>query len=148
MKFFSYSVVFQEVPGEISLVFNITNCNYHCKGCHSEYLWEDTGYDFTEETLTKLLKRYKGLCTCVCFMGGDEEIAPFLPIVKEFGYKTCLYTGSDDFSRFEDLDLDFLKLGPYVEELGGLASKKTNQIFLKKNEENKYVDITKVFQEG
>ena len=81
-------------------------------------------------------------------MGGDEEIAPFLPIIREFGYKTCLYTGSGDFSRFEVLDLDFLKLGPYVEELGGLASKKTNQIFLKKNEENKYVDITKVFQEG
>ena len=148
MKFYSYSVVFQEVPNEVTLVFNITNCKYHCKGCHSEYLWEDVGTPLTKGLLFELLKRYKGLCTCVCFMGGDEEIAPFLPMIKEFGYKTCLYTGSNDFFRFKDLNLDFIKIGPYIEELGGLNSKDTNQIFLKRENDSTYSIITSIFQEG
>ena len=50
--------------------------------------------------------------------------------MKEHGIKTCWYTG---FKKLpDDLKLqyfDFVKVGPYIEALGGLKSRTTNQRF-------------------
>ena len=132
LKYASYAVVMQEVPNEISLAINISDCPYRCKGCHSQYLWEYTGAYLTNN-LEKLLNMYDGLITCVCFMGGDQnesELLECLKIVKQRKLKTCLYTGKDFINNFRyDVinNLDFIKTGKYIDELGGLNCSTTNQ---------------------
>lgn len=135
LKYIGYSIVFQEVPNEISLTLNVSGCPYRCSGCHSKFLWEDEGMPI-KASLPSLLKEYKGRITTVCFMGGDHnliELAELLKMVREDGLKTCLYSGADDINKFNGiLDvLDFLKVGHYEEALGGLDSETTNQRFYK-----------------
>ena len=43
LKYVDTLVSFQEVPDEISLCINISNCPCHCDGCHSPYLADDIG---------------------------------------------------------------------------------------------------------
>ena len=38
LKYVDTKVVFAEVPDEVTLAINISNCPCHCDGCHSEYL--------------------------------------------------------------------------------------------------------------
>lgn len=42
-KYVDYDIVFQEVPGEVSLALNISNCPFKCEGCHSPHLRENIG---------------------------------------------------------------------------------------------------------
>lgn len=154
LKFAGYDIVFQEVPDEVSLALNITNCPYHCKGCHSSYLADDFG-ESVNEKLKEILDKYNGMITCVCFMGGDqakEELIVSLCYVKSRGLKTCLYTGCNDLDNNDIKEiipyLDYIKIGSYVEELGGLSNKNTNQRFYKiEKDTHKFEDITYRFQE-
>lgn len=133
LKYTGCTVAFQEVPGETSLVFNISGCPYMCKGCHSQYLWDYAG-KYISDDIDNVLLLYKDLVTCVCFMGGDQnkfELKRLLAKCKSLGLKTCIYTGSNDKTIFYELFdlLDYFKIGEYVNELGGLSSKNTNQRF-------------------
>ena len=56
LKYVETAITFSEVPDEITLCINISNCPCHCKGCHSQYLWEDKGTILNEETLTSKIK--------------------------------------------------------------------------------------------
>ena len=131
MRCFNVDVVYQEVPGEISLAFSCTGCPIHCPGCHSKFLWNaNAGDEFTDGFLMDLLGKYESAVTCVLFFGGDwdkEWLKGKLELVKKAGLKTALYTGSEE----EDPEivrlLDYLKTGPFKEELGGLKSATTNQ---------------------
>lgn len=133
MKFHEKMVCFQEVPSETSLSYSITNCKIHCPGCHSQYLWADTGIDIFAE-LENDLKYNKGLVTCILFLGGygedqRDDLKKALKMCREAGYKTALYTGYE----FEEVDqetknlLDYLKVGPYIETAGPLNKPTTNQ---------------------
>jgi anaerobic ribonucleoside-triphosphate reductase activating protein len=150
LKYKGYSIVFQEVPNEITLAINICGCPYQCKGCHSKYLWDDNGTELNEKELSSLIDKYKNYITCVCFMGGDWEFDILKKLknkVKSYGLKTAIYSGSDSERTLRILkrfDFDYIKIGSYNEELGGLNSKITNQKMYKK-ENDKYVDITKSF---
>ena len=73
MKVASFDIVFQEIPGEVTLALNLSNCPCHCPGCHSQHLAEDIGEQVTEELLDGLLARYGSMITCVAFMGGDAD---------------------------------------------------------------------------
>lgn len=132
LKYAGYSIVMQEVPNEVSLAINISGCPYKCEGCHSRYLWEDVGHYLTDD-LDKLINRYDELITCVCFMGGDqneEELFECLKKVKNKKLKTCLYTGNDSINSIsrQIMDsLDYIKVGRYIEKLGGLDCNTTNQ---------------------
>jgi anaerobic ribonucleoside-triphosphate reductase activating protein len=70
-------------------------------------------------------------------MGGDsepEEIERISGLIKEkFPHiKTAWYSGKVEIPAGFDLGiLDFIKLGPYIAELGGLKSPKTNQVLYK-----------------
>lgn len=135
LRYSDYSIVFQEVPNEISLAFNITECPHRCPGCHSSYLSESFG-NYVDDDLSRLINRYKDYITCVCFMGGDqhmEDLLKNLIYVKKLGLKTCVYSGSNSEEIFNLLlpYLDYLKIGPYMEDRGGLASPNTNQVFYK-----------------
>ena len=48
--------VLSEIPNEITLAINITNCPCACKGCHSNYLGKDVGKYLSKEALLDLIK--------------------------------------------------------------------------------------------
>ena len=87
----------------------------------------------TEDMLDSLIGKYQSAITCFCFMGGDIE--PFEIqrlaswIKKKFpGLKTAWDSGKADLpDGFDVTVLDFIKLGPFIESLGGLKSPETNQ---------------------
>ena len=133
VKYYNAMVVFEEIPDEITLAINITNCPCHCKGCHSQFLWEDKGTELTAKELNSLLEKNSGI-TCVCFMGGDREpnlINGYAFYLKRFKkLKVGWYSGRNELSKDISLkNFDFIKLGEYKEDLGGLNKETTNQRF-------------------
>ena len=133
LKCCSYDIVCQEIPDEITLAVNISGCPNRCPGCHSPWLWEDEGEWLTEEMLSMLMDRYSSAVTCFCFMGGDADPAEVERLARWIRdayprIKTAWYSGKESLPEGFDLNvLDFLKLGPYKEELGALKSPTTNQ---------------------
>lgn len=147
LKYINYGVVFQEIPDETTLSINISNCPIHCPGCHSKYLWEDEGKVLDMQELDKLVGRYMDDITCVCFMGGDREPWQINALAQHIRQKyphlkIGWYSGRDRTSIYvTDVNLDYVKLGPYKHKLGGLASKTTNQR-LYRVAEHYLIDIT------
>lgn len=159
IKYVDTAICFAEVPDEISLCINISNCPHKCSNCHSPHLQEDVGNELTFSLLDELIDNNKGI-TCVCFMGEGGsifEIADFAFHIKNrFGLKTALYTGLDfSLNSMEDIvarplitdHFDYVKTGPYIESLGPLNNKTTNQRMYKKISEHpiKFEDITNRF---
>lgn len=135
LKYVDTAVTFSEIPDEITLCINISNCPCHCKGCHSSYLAEDIGKPLVGMVLREdLINKNKGI-TCVAFMGGDSSpesinnLAEYIKTWPGLEYlKVAWYSGRQELSKEIDLQyFDFIKLGPYIEELGPLNSKTTNQ---------------------
>jgi anaerobic ribonucleoside-triphosphate reductase activating protein len=121
LRFHNYDIVFQEVPGEVTLAINLSNCPNRCKGCHSPYLMEDTGEILNESVLAGLLEKYGNAITCVCFMGGDaaprevERLAASLHEATCRRIKTAWYSGRQSFPQACSLQhFDFIKLGSYI----------------------------------
>lgn len=134
MNYSSMQLTFQEVPEEISLSFLITGCQLRCPGCHSPDSWNPLkGTKLSPSHFSDLLTKYAKVITCVCFLGGEWEetqLQEFCRIARAKGFKTCLYTGLDDVSQTLKDELDFLKTGRFIQELGGLSSPTTNQKFM------------------
>lgn len=132
LKYVDTKIVFAEVPNEVTLAINISNCPCQCKGCHSPYLAKDEGKDLSQRALERLISENKGI-SCIAFMGGDSEPALvnlLAEVVKKHGLLTCWYSGRQELSQEIDLEnFNYIKLGPYVEELGPLTSETTNQRF-------------------
>lgn len=137
MYYHSFQIVFQEVPGEISLCFSICGCTLRCDGCHSPFLWkEGNGRLFENDRYLAFLEEYKDYATCVLFMGGEwheKELIEKLKLAKSSGFKTCLYTGEENVSKEILSELTWIKTGSWKEELGGLESPITNQKFTEVN---------------
>lgn len=133
MKYLYDTITFQEVLDEVSLCIAITGCKVRCFGCHSRELWEDKGTPLTIDELQNLLDKHKGI-TCLCLFGGEHNIDTLTELFQ-YAYKkvkTTWYCGLDIIPK-DKLGiiqyLDFLKLGHYDHELGGLSSPTTNQKF-------------------
>ena len=131
IRYTGQALTFQEVPDEVTLCINITNCPHHCPGCHSPELQGDNGINL-EPQLPALLDQHAGEITCVCLMGEGNDIDALcrcLAEIKRHGLKTCLYTGCDKPSDVMQAlpYLDYLKLGHYEQKLGGLDKPTTNQ---------------------
>lgn len=146
VKYLNTEVVFQEIPFEICLAINITNCPNRCKGCHSSYLQQDIGELLRQESIDTLIARNKGV-SCILFMGGDmnpEYIAKLSKYIQiNCKLKTAWYSGSNQLP--DTFDFDYIKIGPYIEALGPLNKKTTNQRLYKKEEDGTIVDITNIF---
>ncbi len=148
LKYVDTKVVFQEIPDEITLAINISNCPCQCKGCHSPYLAEDIGTPLTVKEVNRLIKDNKGI-TCICFMGGDaepEEINTVAKIISKTHKKLRIawYSGRQELSKEINLkNFYYIKLGPYIEEKGPLTSKTTNQRFYAVLPIGHYNNITK-----
>lgn len=131
LKYAYCKELFTEVPSEITLGISITGCTIRCVGCHSRELWEDKGDILDVEALCGLLNLHPGI-TCLCLFGGEHDIDN---LTKLFMYahqriKTAWYCGLDMVPKDKRgiLDyLDFIKLGHYDMDLGGLDSPTTNQ---------------------
>lgn len=139
IKYLNTKVVFQEIPDEISLAINITNCPFLCFNCHSPELRLDIGEELTKEKLDIIIEENPGI-TCVLFMGGDrcykeiEELAFYIHSRCNPPYKVGWYSGNIMIPT--DLQIgafDYIKIGPYIAERGPINNKNTNQILYKVN---------------
>ncbi|NLJ51009.1 MAG: anaerobic ribonucleoside-triphosphate reductase activating protein [Alcaligenaceae bacterium] len=136
LRYLHEEVVWIEVPGEVSLAYQFTGCPLRCKGCHSADTWKlGTGKQLSPDYFRQRLVQYQNLITCVLFMGGEwqsEQLLPYLRLAQEANLKTCLYTGLEKEEVPTELlpYLDYLKVGPWIAELGGLDNPNTNQRFI------------------
>ena len=149
LKFTDYDIVFQEIPDEVTLAINLSLCPNRCAGCHSPQLWQDIGWELTEEAIDKMLERYGSAITCVSLMGGDndtkrvEELALY---IRSKGKHTAWYSGKQSLpEHFHTQNFDYIKLGPYIARLGGLDKPTTNQRLYRLTD-NKLTDITSRMQ--
>lgn len=151
LKYYNFDIVFAEIPDEVTLAINITNCPNRCVGCHSPHLQEDIGIILDENELSKLIQEYNYDITCVCFMGGDREpnavdkLATFTK--KNFSnIKTAWYSGKPRLSETINLNnFDYIKLGPFQAENGPLNKPTTNQKLFSISENGNMTDITNKF---
>lgn len=150
MKYVNYSVVFQEIPDEVSLAINISNCPNNCVGCHSAYLKDNIGLLLDKTAIDKLMNKYKKDVTCFCFMGGDAEpdmVCELSKYIKDNfeGIKTAWYSGKEEiYDKYKNGTFDYIKVGPYLKGFGPLNEKTTNQRLYKINGDAKE-DITYKF---
>ena len=148
LKYVNTGVVFQEVPDEVTLAINLSNCPCHCPGCHSHYLWEDIGLPLDTTAIDAFVMKYGKDITCIAFMGGDSnprEVNQLAQYIHEEhpAYKVAWYSGRLRIPSFVDKsDFDYIKLGPYIRHLGPLSKKTTNQRMYKKTDTGDFEDIT------
>lgn len=143
LKYVDTAVTLREIPDEITLCINISNCPCHCKGCHSSYLAGDIGEDLDEDSLVDMMLSNKGI-TCVAFMGGDSSpgyVNWLAGIIRSMytneldkgswvDVRIAWYSGRQELSPAIELkNFNYIKLGPYIEELGPLNNPNTNQRF-------------------
>lgn len=159
-----YTVSFQEVPDETSLAILVGDCPHRCPGCHSPELQRPEGEDL-EKNLGKIIDEYQDAITCVCFMGEGRDLDALwrcILKVKKRNKKVCLYTGynigllysilpmENGFRQNLPLYLDYLKVGPFIEKMGGLDSPTTNQVMYRsvrlEDDHHVWEDITYKFQ--
>lgn len=124
-------VVFREIPDEITLAINISNCQNRCVGCHSPYLREDIGDELTESALDDLIALNDGI-SCVCFMGEGNDRDALLKLAlyiktNHKGLKTGVYSGREEVEEEFYLYFNYVKVGPYIPGKKALNFKTTNQ---------------------
>ena len=150
LKYLYVAEVFQEIPNEFSLAIAISGCTIRCTGCHSRELWEDKGNILDAETLCGLLNQHQGV-TCLLLMGGERDIDSLTELLMyaHKRVKTAWYCGLDMLPREHQgitNYLDWIKLGHYDMELGGLNSPTTNQrlyqLEYRGNDYKQWKDIT------
>lgn len=154
LKYTTTQVTFREIPDEITLCINISNCPIHCPDCHSKELWNDIGEILYPDTLLRLIEENKGI-TCVCFMGHssiDEinEVIKLAHLIKDIydDIKVALYSGYTNIIKDTKNNVfDYIKEGPYISTLGSIDKITTNQRFYK-NISGNFIDITDIFWNG
>jgi anaerobic ribonucleoside-triphosphate reductase activating protein len=148
LKYKDTAVVFEEIPDCVTLAINITNCPFHCKGCHSPNLRMDIGDELTKFTMDELLKNNSGV-NCVLFLGDGNDVDSLCDMslyVKNTHpeLKTAIYSGYEDVLDAYKCVFDYIKTGGYDESKGPLNSQTTNQRLYKNN--NGFLeDITRLF---
>ncbi len=146
-KYCDFAVVFQEIPDEITLAIEITNCPHRCAECHSPWLRDDIGSVLDDQHLQEMLDRYPYV-TCVGLMGGDADHKDIVRIAnwvhENTDKKVAMYSGDEEIDDILIPVLDYYKVGPYIKEKGPLDNKNTNQrLYYIKN--NILTDITYKF---
>lgn len=130
MKYVDTLVSFSEIPDEITLCINISNCPNKCEGCHSFWLQKNIGIELNNYELYDIINKNSGI-SCVCFMGGDsnpEEINNLAIKIKSKNLKVGWYSGNSEISdKINIKNFDYIKIGPYLKDKGPLSDKNTNQ---------------------
>ena len=151
LKYVNTGIVFQEIPDEVTLAINISNCPCHCPGCHSRYLWEDIGLPLDTDALDDFVAKYGSDITCLAFMGGDADpkgvnlLAQYIHEVHPT-FKVAWYSGRLRVpSAVNKQDFDYIKIGPYIQHLGPLKKPTTNQRLYRQTDTGDFEDITTRF---
>ena len=130
MKYVDTLVSFSEIPDEITLCINISNCPNKCEECHSPWLQKNIGIELNNYELYDIINKNSGI-SCVCFMGGDsnpEEINDLAIKIKSKNLKVGWYSGNSEISdKINIKNFDYIKIGPYLKDKGPLSDKNTNQ---------------------
>ena len=151
LKYVNTGIVFQEIPDEVTLAINISNCPCHCPGCHSRYLWVDVGLPLTTDAIDDFVAKYGTNLTCLAFMGGDNDprgvdrLAAY--IHEEYPeLRVAWYSGRTIISALINKDnFDYIKIGPFIKHLGPLKKPTTNQRLYRRTDEGDFEDITSRF---
>lgn len=148
IKYSDSFVVFEEIPDKVSLALNITNCANNCPGCHSPELALDMGQELTEDTIDRLIKGNAG-ANCFLFMGEGRDYKRLLELVmyikEKYPYMAVgVYSGRDEVEDEYYKVFDYVKVGPYKQDLGPLNKRTTNQRLYKMVDGVK-TDITERF---
>ena len=151
LKYVNSDIVFQEIPDEVTLAINISNCPCRCPGCHSHYLWEDIGLPLNPEAIDNFVQKFGSNLTCIAFMGGDGDpkgvnlLAQY--VHEEYPqFKVAWYSGRTVISPLiTKNDFDYIKIGPYIKNLGPLKKPTTNQRLYRQNDQGEFEDITSRF---
>jgi anaerobic ribonucleoside-triphosphate reductase activating protein len=112
----------------------VSGCEHRCKNCFNPETWNfDHGREFTEDTLTSILKLAEpDYISGLSILGGEpchpRNLPEVLKLVREFKevhpYKTVwLWTGyliEDVFEDLVDSEIDVVVDGRFVEELKDL----------------------------
>ena len=151
MKYINCGVVFQEIPDEVTLSINISNCPCRCPGCHSKYLWKDEGEELNTDTMDSFITEYGRDITGICLMGGDAnpmEVNHLAQYINQHypEVRVAWYSGRARVPHGVNMcDFDYVKLGPYIAHLGGLKEPTTNQHLYKRMPNGDFQDITSRF---
>lgn len=137
-------IVIEEIPDRVTLAVEITNCRGNCPGCHSPFLKEDIGEELTPAAIDAMMADNFGT-NCFLFLGEGRDRDALFALADHVratfpGVETALYTGRDSTGPEYDSHFDFIKVGPYIEALGPLNSRTTNQRLYYHGE-----DITHIF---
>jgi anaerobic ribonucleoside-triphosphate reductase activating protein len=151
LKYVNSDIVFQEIPDEVTLAINISNCPCHCPGCHSRYLWDDVGLPLNPEAIDDFVGKYGSDLTCIAFMGGDSDpkgvdlLAQY--VHEEYPHlRVAWYSGRTVISPLiQKNDFDYIKIGPFIRHLGPLKRPTTNQRLYRQNDQGEFEDITARF---
>ena len=123
--------VAEEIPDRVTLAVEISNCRGNCPGCHSPFLRDDIGEELTPLVLDQLIASNYGI-NCFLFLGEGHDTDALFALARYIsgkypGLETAVYSGrqtvEDEFYEV----FDYVKVGPYVEALGPLNSRTTNQ---------------------
>ena len=131
LKYTDYTIVFRKF---------LTKCRWQstCRVVHiarvsQPHLQQETGEELSERVLSGLLQSYAHAITCVCFMGGDAQVeavcrlATYVRTEWEGILRTAWYSGNDIIDPAAAGCFDYVKTGPFLEALGGLDRRTTNQ---------------------
>ena len=162
-----------EIPGETAVYIEFSGCRQNCPGCHSQHLIGEQGDSLNlEDTVYNvwaITQKYQGDITTVVLMGGTTNNgiteAALTALIRSLTRKTNLpiglYSGQDeDPDKYLGIEaIQWLKVGSYKKDLGGLEEPTTNQRFYVREhiiETDQYgvysgriphwVDMTKQFQ--
>lgn len=142
IKYVDKSIVFEEIPDRVTLAFSISNCQNRCKGCHSAFLRCDIGNILDKDIIVKEFNDTIKLCNCVLFLGEGNDIEGLIElsdfIRNKYGIETAIYSGRDKVEDKIFEHFDFVKVGSYQADKGGLNKETTNQRLFYKGEDITY----------
>ena len=102
-----------------------------CPGCHSPFLQTDMGEELTTEVIEALLADNFGV-NCFLFFGEGQDDESFLDLAwyirdNHPDVEIALYSGRTEVPHSYWRVFNYIKLGPYIEKLGPLNHRTTNQ---------------------
>ena len=123
--------VIEEIPDRVTLAVEISNCRGNCPGCHSPFLKDDIGEELTPAVIDKLIADNYGI-NCFLFLGEGRDGGMLLALARYIrntypALELALYSGREKVEEEIFDAFDFVKTGPYVEALGPLNKRTTNQ---------------------
>lgn len=131
IKYVDKSIVFEEIPDRVTLAFSISNCQNRCKGCHSSFLRCDIGNILNEDILVEKFHNDLKYCNCVLFLGEGNDLDSLIKLSKfiknKYHIETAIYSGRNEVEKILFDIFDYVKVGSYQEDKGGLNKETTNQ---------------------